>query len=117
MWLQAPVEETDEHGRKHRSTRNRDKGRGTPQGAPMTPRTQKVTWGRRGSGRATGVRSGRSGVAGLSYRNGMAQRDRISVDENLLHQESKDLLALSHIQCIGTPPQLPAECGQGFGEL
>src|SRR5215813_10668019 len=80
-------------------------------------RTQKVTWGRRGSGRATGVRSGRSGVAGLRYRNGMAQRDRISVDENLLHQESKDLLALSHIQCIGTPPQLPAECGQGFGEL
>ncbi|HYV73023.1 MAG TPA: reverse transcriptase domain-containing protein [Candidatus Binatia bacterium] len=90
---------------------------GVPQGGVMTPRTQKVTWGRRGSGRATGVRSGRSGVAGLSYRNGMAQRDRISVDENLLHQESKDLLALSHIQCIGTPPQLPAECGQGFGEL
>jgi RNA-directed DNA polymerase len=37
MWLQAPVEETDEHGRKHRSTRNRDEGRGTPQGAPISP--------------------------------------------------------------------------------
>src|SRR5256886_13595378 len=37
MWLQAPVEETDEHGRKHRSTRNRDKGRGTPRGAPISP--------------------------------------------------------------------------------
>src|SRR5262249_32079756 len=37
MWRQAPVEETDEHGRKHRSTRNRDEGRGTPQGAPISP--------------------------------------------------------------------------------
>ena len=37
MWLQAPVEETDEHVRKHRSTRNRDEGRGTPQGAPLSP--------------------------------------------------------------------------------
>jgi group II intron reverse transcriptase/maturase len=37
MWLQAPVEETDEHGRKHRSTRNRDEGRGIPQGAPISP--------------------------------------------------------------------------------
>jgi group II intron reverse transcriptase/maturase len=37
MWLEAPVEETDEHGNKHRSTRNGDEGRGTPQGAPISP--------------------------------------------------------------------------------
>jgi RNA-directed DNA polymerase len=37
MWLQAPVEETDERGNKHRSTRNRDEGRGTPQGSPISP--------------------------------------------------------------------------------
>ena len=37
MWLEAPVEETDEHGSKHQSTRNRDEGRGTPQGAPISP--------------------------------------------------------------------------------
>jgi RNA-directed DNA polymerase len=37
MWLKAPVEETDERGNKHRSTRNRDEGRGTPQGAPISP--------------------------------------------------------------------------------
>jgi hypothetical protein len=37
MWLEAPVEETDEQGNKHRSTRNRDEGRGTPQGAPISP--------------------------------------------------------------------------------
>ena len=37
MWLEAPVEETDERGNKRRSTRNRDEGRGTPQGAPISP--------------------------------------------------------------------------------
>jgi len=37
MWLEAPVEDTDEHGNKHRSTRNRDEGRGTPQGSPLSP--------------------------------------------------------------------------------
>jgi group II intron reverse transcriptase/maturase len=37
MWLEAPVEETDEKGNKHQSTRNRDEGRGTPQGAPISP--------------------------------------------------------------------------------
>jgi RNA-directed DNA polymerase len=37
MWLEAPVEETDKRGNKHRSTRNRDEGRGTPQGAPISP--------------------------------------------------------------------------------
>jgi len=36
-WLQTPVEEYDERGRKHRTTRNRDEGRGTPQGAPLSP--------------------------------------------------------------------------------
>src|SRR5215510_268809 len=37
MWLEVPVEETDEHGKKHRSMRNRDEGKGTPQGAPISP--------------------------------------------------------------------------------
>jgi RNA-directed DNA polymerase len=37
MWLEAPVDETDERGNQRRSTRNRDEGRGTPQGAPISP--------------------------------------------------------------------------------
>ena len=37
MWLQTPVEETDKRGRQHRTTRNKDTGRGTPQGAPISP--------------------------------------------------------------------------------
>jgi group II intron reverse transcriptase/maturase len=37
MWLVAPVEETDERGNTRRMTRNKDEGRGTPQGAPISP--------------------------------------------------------------------------------
>jgi RNA-directed DNA polymerase len=36
-WLEAPVEESDKRGRKQRTTRNQDEGRGTPQGAPLSP--------------------------------------------------------------------------------
>ena len=36
-WLQAPIEEADGKGRKHRSTPNRDSERGTPQGSPISP--------------------------------------------------------------------------------
>lgn len=37
MWLEMPVEEIDERGNKHRTTRNKDEGKGTPQGAPISP--------------------------------------------------------------------------------
>jgi group II intron reverse transcriptase/maturase len=37
MWLTAPVEETNERGKKHRKTRNRDEGQGSPQGSPISP--------------------------------------------------------------------------------
>ena len=37
MWLEMAVEETDDGGNKKRSTRNKDEGRGTPQGAPISP--------------------------------------------------------------------------------
>ena len=36
-WLEMPVEEIDERGTKQRTTRNKDDGRGTPQGAPISP--------------------------------------------------------------------------------
>ena len=37
QWLEAAVEETDERGRKVRTTRNKDEGRGTPQGGVLSP--------------------------------------------------------------------------------
>jgi retron-type reverse transcriptase len=37
MWLECPVEETDDRGRKTRTTEARDKRRGIPQGSPLSP--------------------------------------------------------------------------------
>ena len=37
MWLECTVEETDERGRKRRTTEARDNGRGIPQGSPISP--------------------------------------------------------------------------------
>jgi RNA-directed DNA polymerase len=36
-WLEMAVEETDPRGNCHRTTVNKDRGRGTPQGAPVSP--------------------------------------------------------------------------------
>ena len=37
MWLEAPAEETDGKGNRHRTTRNKDQGIGSPQGSPISP--------------------------------------------------------------------------------
>jgi RNA-directed DNA polymerase len=37
MWLETPVEEIDARGHRHRTTRNKDEGRGSPQGSPISP--------------------------------------------------------------------------------
>jgi len=36
-WLETPVEELDDRGHRRRTTRNKDEGRGTPQGSPISP--------------------------------------------------------------------------------
>ncbi|MEM5382634.1 reverse transcriptase domain-containing protein [Paraburkholderia phymatum] len=37
MWLECPVEETDDRGRRKRTTEARDSRRGIPQGSPISP--------------------------------------------------------------------------------
>jgi RNA-directed DNA polymerase len=37
QWLEMAVEECDERGRKHRTNRAKNEGRGSPQGAPISP--------------------------------------------------------------------------------
>ena len=37
MWLECAVEETDQRGRKTRTTEAKDSGRGIPQGSPISP--------------------------------------------------------------------------------
>jgi group II intron reverse transcriptase/maturase len=55
MWLECAVEETDDQGRKRRTTEGKDSGRGIPQGSPISPllanlymRRFVLEWKRRG---------------------------------------------------------------------
>ena len=55
MWLESAVEETDDQGRKKRTTEAKDNGRGSPQGSPISPllanlymRRFVLEWKRRG---------------------------------------------------------------------
>ena len=55
MWLEAPVEESDDQGRTRRTTRSKDSKRGIPQGSPISPllsnlymRRLVLGWKRRG---------------------------------------------------------------------
>jgi RNA-directed DNA polymerase len=63
MWLVAPVEETDERGVVRRTTRNKDEGRGTPQGGVASPllanlymRRFVLGWKQQGHGRRLDAR-------------------------------------------------------------
>jgi RNA-directed DNA polymerase len=70
---------------------------GTPQGGPVTPRTQKITRLLRASG------SMRSRLRSVGYRATLRNRDRMTNgyavcgNENLFHQQPQNLLALAYI--------------------
>jgi hypothetical protein len=44
----------------------------------------------------------------------MTNRDRVRAHENFLHQQSQDLLTLSHLQGFGADPQLASKRRQVF---
>jgi group II intron reverse transcriptase/maturase len=63
MWLECAVEETDDRGRKTRTTEAKDTGRGIPQGSPISPllsnlymRRFVLAWKRLGLERSLGSR-------------------------------------------------------------
>jgi group II intron reverse transcriptase/maturase len=63
MWLECPVEETDDRGRKTRTTEAKDTRRGIPQGSPLSPllanlymRRLVLGWKRRGLEQKLGTR-------------------------------------------------------------
>ncbi len=63
MWLDCPVEETDDRGRTKRTTEARDRRRGIPQGSPISPllanlymRRFVLGWRKLGLGQSLGTR-------------------------------------------------------------
>ena len=96
MWLETPVEEIDDAGRHHRTTRNKDEGRGTPQGSPITPPTTLQ----------------RTLLGALLKRGGtdpIHDADLLLVDLDLLHQGPDDLPPRGPVRLLQLPGDAPGE--------
>ena len=118
MWLECAVEETDDRGRKTRTTVAKDSGRGIPQGSPITPWTQKITFCR-----AAGFRSGctATGVVALARRRRVhgyrvPDRDAVIPDHDLLDQQPRDALPFNDIEVASVGPQAVQEGRQRFSQ-
>jgi group II intron reverse transcriptase/maturase len=122
LWLQAPVEEIDERGRRHRTTPARDRGRGCPQGAPISPllanlymRRFILGWKVRGHERELGARivnyaddlvicCRRSGGDALAAMRNLMQQLKLTVNEEKtsvrrIPDESVDFLGYTLGRC------------------
>jgi RNA-directed DNA polymerase len=67
MWLETPVEETDAYGNRQRTTRNKDQGMGTPQGAPISPMLSNIYMRRFVKGWKTGGHEKRLAARIVNY--------------------------------------------------
>ena len=67
MWLETPVEEIDARGNRHRTTRNKDQGMGTPQGAPISPLLSNIYMRRFVKGWKTGGHEKRLAATVVNY--------------------------------------------------
>jgi RNA-directed DNA polymerase len=67
MWLETPVEETDDYGNRCRTTRNKDQGMGTPQGAPISPLLSNIYMRRFVKGWKTGGHEKRLAARVVNY--------------------------------------------------
>jgi group II intron reverse transcriptase/maturase len=67
IWLETPVEEIDTRGRRQRTTRNKDQGKGTPQGAPISPLLSNIYMRRFVRGWKTGGHADRLAARIVNY--------------------------------------------------
>jgi hypothetical protein len=88
MWLETPVEETDEGGRKLRTTRNRDEKRGIPQGSPLSPLLSNIYMRRFILGWKHLGHEGRLGAHIVSYADDLVICCKGSAEEALLAMQN-----------------------------
>src|ERR1700675_4607416 len=102
MWLECPVEETDDRGRKTRTTEAKDTRRGIPQGSPITPLTQKVTLvARRAFSAARSRWAPVIWPRSRDHGNAVSNDDGVVAHENFLDHQAHDTLAFGNIKRIG----------------
>ena len=113
-WLEMAVEEDDGHGGRRRTNRARRERKGTPQGAPITPRTQKVT------SMVRAVTGAAARFAGVRWRrprgnwNAVSDHDRVVADEHFLDDEAHDSLLLDDVERLGRRAQAREERRQSL---
>src|SRR6516162_1704360 len=90
------------------------------QGSAATPRTQKITWlliattrNRLGRWRSTRNRT----LFYVRNRDGVANGNALSIDQNFFNQQPQDLLTFTNIQRLRACLQFFPECAQIFSEL
>lgn len=88
MWLETPAEETDEGGRKLRTTRNRDEKRGIPQESPLSPLLSNIYMRRFILGRKHLGHEGRLGAHIVSYADDLVICCKGSAEEALLAMQN-----------------------------
>lgn len=81
MWLETPVEETDAAGNRHRTTRNKDEGRGSPQGSPISPLLSNIYMRRFVKGWKTGGHERRLDAHIVNYADDFVICCRATADE------------------------------------
>ncbi len=83
---------------------------GTPQGGVVTPRTQKITSeSGSGSGGCWRPQAAVSSGSGVGRRKGMSDSNRITANQDLLHDQTKDFLPLHSIQSLGSNTEFAAK--------
>lgn len=88
MWLETPAEETDEGGRKLRTTRNRDEKRGIPRGSPLSPLPSNIYMRRFILGWKHLRHEGRLGAHIVSYADDLVICCKGSAEEALLAMQN-----------------------------
>jgi RNA-directed DNA polymerase len=88
MWLETPVEEIDDQGRRHRTTRNKDEAKGTPQGSPISPLLANIYMRRFILGWKTGGHAQRLKARIVNYADDFVICCRGTADEAMIRMRS-----------------------------